>query len=683
MTNVQSKAMRYVFFNRMSNWFLRSGSRKFFLAVLITLQLVACGGGGGGSSSVDSASAIAPDVAADVVLGGSVGDGPVTGAQVDVYSNSGQLIGSMVSDQTASFKSTLKVKGNAYPLLLKVSGGIDLVTGMQPDFQLLSVMLKPSDKQVNINPFSTLIVKIAQSMPGGLNDKNVAVAKGFVTGRLGFGLDLSLLADPVTSTVTDSNVANLVKSSEALGELVRRTRDLIAATGTALSGDGVVAALAADMVDGYPDGLGAQGTRPAVTAVVNVISGQVLVEALSNNLRVGGVIATAVIDQSIVTTRPGITGGQLTDSVHITRDMLDQTRVALAAAQVLDAGAAVEDVKTRVGTIPEGSLASEVSTSLPADASFALDYAITLAPGVDDAQVVAINQVASSDGNVAPVVSNSMPLISGSPATSVTANNSYVFQPGASDADGDSLVFSITGKPAWASFNSATGKLSGTPSDSEAGRYSNIVIAVTDGMDTASLPAFSIRVDAAVAINTAPAISGIPATAVTANSSYVFLPGAVDADGDTLAFSITNKPGWASFNTATGRLNGTPANSDAATYGNIVIAVTDGIASAALPAFSVRVDAAAAQTGSFTLNWSAPVARADGSALSLSDINGFRIHYGTTPGNYTGIYDVTNGSAQSATVSNLPVGTYYVVMTTYDTAGLESGYSAEISKSAL
>lgn len=584
--------MRYVLSSQLSNRMFLSRPPQFLFAILLTLQLVACGGGDDGGSSITSTTtsdALAANVATDVVLGGSVGDGPVTGARVAVYNSSGQLVGTMVSDNSASFNATFRVKGNEYPLLLKVGGGIDLVTGMAPDFQMLSVMLKPSDKQVNINPFSTLIVKIAQSLPGGLNDRNVATAKGFVTSRLGFGLDLNLLADPVTSTVTDSNVANLVKASEALGELVRRTRDLIAATGAAISGDGVVAALAADMVDGYLDGLGAPGTRPTVTAVANVVSGQVLVEALSNNLRVNGVIATGIIDQSIAITRPQIRTAQLTDNVRITQGMLDQTRAVLAAARVLDTSTSVANIAKTVDTLAAGVLPGAVESVLPADTSRTLDNAVTQSATATSKEVTSINQ----------------------------------------------LVYA--------------GMSSTTAGDA----------------------------------NAVPVISGVPAAAVTVGSSYVFQPAAVDADGDTLVFSISGKPRWASFNTATGRLGGSPAASDAGTYGNIVIAVTDGSDSAALAPFSIRVDAPAGQTGSFSLSWSAPVARADGSSLSLSDINGFRIYYGTSPGNYTAAYDVTNGSAQSATVSNLPVGTYYVVMTTYDNAGLESGYSAEIVKSAL
>jgi hypothetical protein len=84
----------------------------------------------------------------------------------------------------------------------------------------------------------------------------------------------------------------------------------------------------------------------------------------------------------------------------------------------------------------------------------------------------------------------------------------------------------------------------------------------------------------------------------------------------------------------------------------------------------------------FTLNWTAPTTRADGAPLSLADIEGFRIYYGTSAGNFPNTVDIHAGSAQAATVNDIPTGTYHVVMTTYDTSGLESNYSAEIVKDA-
>ena len=78
--------------------------------------------------------------------------------------------------------------------------------------------------------------------------------------------------------------------------------------------------------------------------------------------------------------------------------------------------------------------------------------------------------------------------------------------------------------------------------------------------------------------------------------------------------------------------------------------------------------------------WTAPVSRTDGTPLSLGDIDGYRIYYGPTAGNYPNSVDVADGAAQSVIVTDLPVGTYYVVMTSYDVNGLESTYSSMVTK---
>ena len=93
-----------------------------------------------------------------------------------------------------------------------------------------------------------------------------------------------------------------------------------------------------------------------------------------------------------------------------------------------------------------------------------------------------------------------------------------------------------------------------------------------------------------------PVISGTPANTVRARSAYSFTPTASDADvgiGSELTFSIVNKPSWATFNTATGRLSGTPAQSDVGLYTGIIIRVSDdgGTTYVALPGFSINVTA--------------------------------------------------------------------------------------------
>jgi len=189
----------------------------------------------------------------------------------------------------------------------------------------------------------------------------------------------------------------------------------------------------------------------------------------------------------------------------------------------------------------------------------------------------------------------SPPTISGSPPTSVTPGSAYSFTPTTTDPSGKPLTFSISGKPGWASFSSSTGQLAGTPQAANAGTYSSIVISVSDGSNSASLPAFSITVNAAS--SSPPTISGSPPTGVTAGSVYSFTPTTTDPSGKPLTFSISGRPSWASFNAGTGQLSGTPSPGNVGNYPSIVISVSDGTNSASLPGFPITVNPANTTAG--------------------------------------------------------------------------------------
>lgn len=88
---------------------------------------------------------------------------------------------------------------------------------------------------------------------------------------------------------------------------------------------------------------------------------------------------------------------------------------------------------------------------------------------------------------------NNPPVISGNPPPSVVIGQPYDFTPTASDADGDSLTFSIQGKPGWATFAAATGALTGTPQEGDVGPYEGISISASDGSASDEL-GFSINV---------------------------------------------------------------------------------------------------------------------------------------------------------------------------------------------
>jgi len=653
---------------------------KNLLAVILASQLFGCGGG-----SVDNNNS---QVTPEAVISGSVGDGPIVGATLNIYDKNGKLIQTEISDDRASYSARIKAQSNAYPLTIEVTNGIDLVTGRAPDFSLVSVVTAPSEKQVNINPFTTLIVESARSMAGGLNEQNISTVKTAVIGQLNFGLDSALVADPFSTEITDDNIANFIKSSEALGEMIRRSRDNLMLTGAVSNADDVVRAIADDISDGILDGLGGNRANGRIAAVAKITSAQVLIESLSNNLKVDGLRATDALDNAILTTRPTAVG-TLTADVTVNREMLEQARTTVAAARVLAPGIELTTISDILELIQTGSLPSEIEQVLPGDSSQGLDQAIALTVSATDEQLATVVNDAMSiepdditGGTIDNI--NSAPVISGNAASNIDAGAFYSFRPSASDPNGDTLSFSIINRPAWATFNSNSGRLSGTPSDIDAGLHSDIVISVSDGKIKRSLSAFSITVNAVTVEqptnNKAPIISGTPATNVPENSDYLFQPSASDPDGDNLTFVISNRPSWASFNSNTGRLSGTPLSADVGTYNNIVISVSDSSKTASLPAFSISANSTVPKLGSASLNWAAPVSREDGNALAIGEIAGYTLYYGTTQGNYPNSVDINDAYTTSATVSGLSVGTYYFVLTTRDITGLESGYSSVASR---
>jgi hypothetical protein len=164
---------------------------------------------------------------------------------------------------------------------------------------------------------------------------------------------------------------------------------------------------------------------------------------------------------------------------------------------------------------------------------------------------------------------------------------------------------------------------------------------------------------------------------VTAGQAYQFKPTAADADKDVITFTIANKPAWAAFNATTGALTGTPAATDVGSYSGIEIAATDGKAVTALPAFAVTVAAAAAATKSVSVAWTPPTQNDDGS--TLTDLSGYKIHYGTTSKTYTQSVSVNNAGLTRYQLDSMPSGKIYIAMTAVNAAGAESDFSTEVA----
>lgn len=525
----------------------------------------------------------------DNEISGSVGDGPVVGATMRVLRNDGELLTELQSDFAASYNVSIKTKGKYYPLTIDSQDGTDIVTFLAPDFRMSTAVLMPGKKTVaNVNPFTTVAMELASEMSGGRSTDNIEDALNIVVTQLNSGLDTLASTNPMSKKIDASNVAEIVRASETLGETIRRTRDAILAVGRTATGDAIVQSLGSDLTDFVVDGIGGSRTDARIAAVSTIAAAQTTLEAMHNRLQVNGSDATTVMAVAIGQVIAGQPQIALAD-LATTGDMIRQARIGVIAAERIFQTSELTELRQAILNLQPGMSPSVVDSILPDDASQLLDTVLLTVAAGDESLLDTVNDTAR-DGGALPTA-NRAPTIQGSPATSVAVGANYEFLPAADDPDGDALAFTISGRPLWAYFDASTGALTGKPGAGDVGLSTNIVIGVSDGELNASLPSFSILVEE-VATNSPPSISGSPEAVITVGNYYDFTATASDPDGDSLLFSISNKPAWARFSTSRGNISGTPGNGDEGVYGNILISVTDGKDNASLAPFSITVNAA-------------------------------------------------------------------------------------------
>jgi fibronectin type 3 domain-containing protein len=84
-------------------------------------------------------------------------------------------------------------------------------------------------------------------------------------------------------------------------------------------------------------------------------------------------------------------------------------------------------------------------------------------------------------------------------------------------------------------------------------------------------------------------------------------------------------------------------------------------------------------SSSVSLSWDAPTQNNDGSPIS--NLAGYKIHYGTSSSEYTETVALSNAGLTRYVIDNLKSGTYYFAITAYNAQGLESSLSGEIATS--
>lgn len=176
--------------------------------------------------------------------------------------------------------------------------------------------------------------------------------------------------------------------------------------------------------------------------------------------------------------------------------------------------------------------------------------------------------------------------------------------------------------------------------------------------------------------NHAPTLGGTPVTTAKVGVAYSYQPTASDPDGDTLTFSIANKPGWATFDTASGLLAGTPPEGANGTVSGIRITVSDGKLSTSASPFDLSVTYSV--VGAASLAWQPPTENEDGTPLA--DLAGYVLRYGRDANALDKSISISNPGITQYVVDGLAEGTWYFTLSSLNRSGVESRPTGVVAK---
>ncbi|TVL00758.1 hypothetical protein AYI83_01140 [Shewanella algae] len=336
----------------------------------------------------------------------------------------------------------------------------------------------------------------------------------------------------------------------------------------------------------------------------------------------------------------------------------DASATVSFSAPVSTGGAAISSYT--VTSSPGGLTASGTTSPLTVSGlSNGTGYSFT----VSASNIAGTGPASSPSNTVTPEPDNKAPSISGTPAGSVDQDSYYSFIPTATDPDQDPLTFSISNKPAWASFNTASGELSGTPLREHVGVSDNIIIRVSDGALSTDLAPFSVEVKA---VNQAPQANHDRITqAFSQENIYLLDVLANDSDPDDDPLTIVDIS--TSLGTATvlgdklqltvpenfnGQVRLSYSITDGEFYDSAKVSFSIEGSNPEAPVINIPADVTANATGLFTRVNLGRVGAidSDDNPIPVSLLNGFPFF---APGQHLAYWKTTDGKGVSATASQL------------------------------
>jgi hypothetical protein len=167
---------------------------------------------------------------------------------------------------------------------------------------------------------------------------------------------------------------------------------------------------------------------------------------------------------------------------------------------------------------------------------------------------------------------NNPPVITTVALPNAVVGTAYTTTVGATDADGDALTFSLLSGPTDMVISEA-GAISGwTPA---AVGTEDVTVAVTDGTDAVTAD-YTITVEVAPIVNTAPVITAIADQETTLGETFTYAVVATDAEGGTLSYSLATSPLLMEIEATTGVITWNPEFATQLGPHSVAVEVSDG-----------------------------------------------------------------------------------------------------------
>jgi hypothetical protein len=304
-----------------------------------------------------------------------------------------------------------------------------------------------------------------------------------------------------------------------------------------------------------------------------------------------------------------------------------------------------------------------------------LDIIPTPIPSPDGCTYMTPDVLAEGNPLGNQVTVSAAPVIASTPILAATVGAAYSYGVTATDANGDTLTYSLDSAPAGMGINGASGLITWVPTVGQMGA-NQVTVRVADPKSLFATQSFTITVGQTAV---APVITSTPILTAKVGTAYRYDVDATDANGDTLTYRLVAPiPAGMTINQATGLISWTPTVNGAVA---VTVRVMDVGGLFAQQSFTVTVAANAAPVIDSRPSTTGKVAVPYNYTVHATDPNGDAITY-----RGSGLGNPNNFSVDGTTgvVSWTPTqaGNIRIRVRASDTAGLTTEQSFFVSVSA-